>query len=90
MPVAVVELPDGIVLTDVGLTYERLKDVDIELDNKQLEDYRSQIFDRFGIQSNSQNELFTLVENEQNLPTAICRFLQALIVINNIDLQFDD
>ncbi|NCB48038.1 MAG: DUF1828 domain-containing protein [Clostridia bacterium] len=90
MPVAFVEKGEEIILTDMGLTYKRLLAVDIELDDEQLAEYLARVFSTFGVKMNEKKEIFMKIVDEKKAVLAMSRFLQSLILLNNIDLQFNE
>lgn len=90
MPVAFVEKGEEIILTDMGLTYKRLLEIDINLEDEQVDEYREKLFSTFGVQMNEKKEIVMKIVGEKNAVMAMSRFLQVLILLNNIDLQYDE
>lgn len=90
MPVAFLEKDGVIILTDMGLTYKRLLEVEIDLDDEQLTEYIERLFATFGVTMNEKKEIIMQIMDEKRAMIAMSKFLQALILLNNIDLQFDE
>jgi len=90
MPVAFVEKDGEFFLTDMGLTYNRLLEAKIKLDDEQLKVYIERVFSTFGVMMDEKKEIISKILDEKKAVMAMSRFLQALILLNNIDLQFDE
>lgn len=87
IPVGFVQKKDEIILTDMGLTYNRLLKNGIDLENENFKEYVDKISYNFGIVFNEKKEIIKTIFDEENITMAFSAFIQALILINNINLQ---
>ncbi len=88
--IGLIEQDGDIILNDLGVTYERLlkKDFDLNVD-QDLQQYKLRVLKRFKLFFNENDELCTLASSEKDLPIALGRLEQGMILLSYIDLMFE-
>jgi len=90
MPVAILKKDGKIVFTDMGETYKNLLENEINLDDEEIIEYKEKVFNNFGVSMNDKKEIISTISEDRNVVMAMCSFIQVLILLNNIDLQFEE
>ncbi len=88
--IGLIEQDGDIVLNDLGVTYDRLlkKDFDLNAD-QDLQQYKLRVLKKFKLFFSDNDELCTLASSEKDLPIALGRLEQGMILLGYIDLMFE-
>ena len=88
--IGLIEQDGDIVLNDLGITYDRLlkKDFDLNAD-QDLQQYKLRVLKKFKLFFSDNDELCTLASSEKDLPIALGRLEQGMILLGYIDLMFE-
>ncbi len=78
-----------IVLSDFGTTVARLEKQDFMLDDEDVAFYVRKVLNTFLVDLGPSNELIAKAKNEADVPFALSRLYQTVILLSYIDLQFD-
>ncbi len=90
-PILITENGENIFLSDNGLTYERLLEKEINLEDEDIFKYVKNVLNTFFIGFNTNTkEFFVRIKDIKNINLSISRLLQALILISYIELQFEE
>lgn len=88
--ISIGECKDGIILTDIGLTYSKLTKREYDLNDEDLSEYKKRVLYTFSLGYGPSNELFTIVKDSQQVVLAIGRLVQAMTLLAYIDMQYDE
>lgn len=89
-PMSIAEEGGKIVLTDIGVTIDRLYKQDIDIQDEDVSVYVNKVLDTLGVAIGPSQELTVYANNEKDCPYAMGRLYQAIILLSYIDLQYED
>lgn len=87
--VSIVEEKDKIVLTDLGITVDRLSKQDIDINDEDIKGYVNAVLSTLQVGMGPTNELTVYASDEKDCVYALGRLQQAMILLSYIDLQFE-
>lgn len=86
-----VENQKGIIINDMGLTCNKLLSKGLDINAEQdLIQYRDRVLNTFGVTIDKNNKLFVIAKTMQECPTALGNLTQCMVLLNYIELQFDE
>ncbi len=90
MAVAVFEQDGHYILSDMGETYNRLKDEDFDLNlDEDIKEYKNRVLSSCYVVLEN-DELTTFAEDIKQLPLALGRLQQCMILLTYLPMQFDE
>ena len=89
-PISIKQEDNKIVLSDIGRTLSNLEEKDITLEDNDVRLYFEKVLSTLQVSVNKNRELFVYAINEQDCAYAIGRLYQAIILINYIELQYEE
>lgn len=89
-PIGIKEKDGEIILSDMGRTYSRLIDIDIDLEDEDLMGYVEKTEQAFYVTFDRESHEFFVLCEKSNITLAFTNLLQAIILISNIHLQFEE
>lgn len=89
-PISIKKEANMYVLTDIGRTLTNLQEKDITIEDDDVRTYIEKVLSTLQVGLNKNKELFVFAVNEQSCAYAIGRLYQAIILINYIELQYEE
>lgn len=89
-PLSIVEKDNFIVISDLAITYDRLIQKEIDLNDEEWVSYVNKVLKSFDVKIGNKNELFILASSEKDCPVAISKLMQAVILLSYLELQYEE